>query len=410
MERKRCPACGSRVDANAASCEMCGHVFGETRSIPKAEIEAGLKRPQAKTPPIPKFRAPKPVAAPARNIPWGVFGVIGVILLIGGAGFLLLRNGPSVNAQPTPTAIVDFAEIASTEVAVNIPSPVPTLGPQSSPTFVFPTRTPLPAREYTVVSGDTCGGIAQKNGVALDEFMRQNQLNERTCLGIQVGGTLLIPPPTVTPGPTETISPDYTPPPPATALPPDFVYEVKRGDSCGGIAQQFGVTVDDILRENSSLQQQCLIREGDKLNIRKNALPAVAFNVTPSLLTEATRPSAYRAPELLAPVNDAAANDDTLTLEWLSVGELRANEFYVIQIQPSGAITVPIFETKSTSIRLTDAMLDTEPERAFTWWVQVRQKLDTSLNGVPVYNDLGPASSVRRFVWQRRLVTPTPAP
>ncbi len=406
MERKRCPACKSRVDANAVSCDLCGHVFGETRAIPNAEF----KRAQSRPSPAPKFRAARPGSAPERQIPWGVLGVIGVIVLIGGAGLLLLRNRPSSTTPEAPAVTPGAVAIVNTPVAVNIPSPIPTAGPQPSPTFVFPTRTPLPPREYTVVSGDTCGGIAQKAGVALGEFMRLNQLNERTCLGIQAGSTLLIPPPTVTPGPTETIPPDYTPPPPATALPPDFVYEVKRGDSCSTIAQQFGITVDDILRENGALQQQCLIREGDKLKIRKNTLPTIAFDVTPSLLTEATRPATYRAPELLAPLNDASASDATLLLEWLSVGELKANEFYVIQIQPAGAITVPIFETKSTSIRLTTDLLGEEQERAFAWWVQVRQKLDTSLNGLPVYNDLGPPSSARRFVWQRPPRTATPGP
>jgi LysM repeat protein len=262
-----------------------------------------------------------------------------------------------------------------------------------------------------VISGDTCGSIAQRYSIPLSEFMRYNQLSERSCLTIQIGDILLAPPPTATPGPTETPPPDYTPPPPQATLPADFVYEVKRGDSCSTIAQALGISVDDIIRENSSLNQQCLIVEGQKLNIRRpGAANTVTYAVTPAALLAPTRRTSYEAPGLLSPVDNSVVTDPVITLEWLSVGILRSNEWYVVQIQPSGALTVPVFETKSTSIRLTANLLGGEPERTFAWWVQVRQKAGEMSDGAPIYNDVGPASGVRRFTWQRPIPTSTPPP
>ncbi|MCL4504931.1 MAG: hypothetical protein M1434_09285 [Chloroflexi bacterium] len=67
----------------------------------------------------------------------------------------------------------------------------------------------------------------------------------------------------------------------------------------------------------------------------------------------------FDAPQLLSPLDGATISqtEEVVTLQWLSVGLLKDNEWYVVQIQPSGAITVPIFETKATSIKITRAIL-----------------------------------------------------
>lgn len=411
--RKRCPACGSRVPALAEACEMCGHVFGETRSIPKAEVQAAVEREKARiassggrdrSRPI----TPRPALAPPkqqrRQLPWGVFGVVLAIGAIVAGGALLLSNALPNTPSATPTVALLLepgappADASAGAPIINVTAP-----PQATPTqpIVYPTRTPLPPINYVIVRNDTCGGIAQKFGLSLDEFMRYNGLNERSCTAIRIGDSLKIPPPTPTPGPTETIPPNYTPPPPATQAPfADFEYEVKANDNCGQIAQQFQITVDVLIRANSALNQQCLIQPGQKLVIPRGQL-APTLQATAYLLPTPAPIVEYRAPGVLAPLDSAVIDDDAVTLEWLTTGTLRPNEWYVVQIQAAGAITVPIFETKATSLRIAPDLLGGQSERSFVWWVQVRRKLDVMSDGTPVYNPLSPSSEARRFTWRR---------
>jgi len=69
--------------------------------------------------------------------------------------------------------------------------------------------------------------------------------------------------PTTTPTPTETIPPTAIPT--ETPLPP-FDYTVRAGDTCGGIAVAFGVSVQSIIILNS-LPTTCIISEGLTLKI-----------------------------------------------------------------------------------------------------------------------------------------------
>lgn len=64
------------------------------------------------------------------------------------------------------------------------PNPTPTPTGQATPT-------PVSAAEYTVVSGDTLSGIAQKNGVTLEALLQANGLT--TASRLQVGQKLKIP-------------------------------------------------------------------------------------------------------------------------------------------------------------------------------------------------------------------------
>jgi hypothetical protein len=120
----------------------------------------------------------------------------------------------------------------------------------------------------------------------------------------------------------------------------------------------------------------------------------------------------YAGPQLLSPFEGTVITDgqSVVTLQWLSVGLLKPNEYYVVQVQPSGAITVPVFETKATEMRVDRSLLGAEAERSVVWFVQVKQKLavDPKTNA-PIYNPVSPQSEQRRFIWKQQLATPTPA-
>lgn len=84
---------------------------------------------------------------------------------------------------------------------------------------------------YVVKSGDTLWSIARNNGLTVDELKRINGL---TSNSLSIGQVLKLKEPTTVPST------------PAT----DETYTVKSGDTLYGIANQFGLTVDELKRMN----------------------------------------------------------------------------------------------------------------------------------------------------------------
>jgi LysM repeat protein len=343
-----------------------------------------------------------------------MIGLSAVILGILGAAFVLVPGG--LGQQTTPPTIEVIIQDPGAGVIV-IQTPLgdmaqggPTLMPtdtQAAPTPTSaPTPTPVPPVEYTVQAGDTCGAIAQRNGVTLEELTAANDLDTVNCL-IRVGDTLIIPVPTPTPDPAATSAPTAATGPTST-VPPEIVYVVRGGDTCSEIAQQFNVTVDLLITQNN-LDANCLIQLNQVLTITF-ATPTPVATVTPFILQTPTPRAGYSAPVVLAPQEDAQIGEsqDVVTLQWLTVGLLKPEEWYVVQVQPTGAITVPLFETKATSLKLTQDILGGQVEREIAWWVQVRRRDGGVPAGPGAYVDVSPPSAVRRFIWRRPISPATP--
>jgi LysM repeat protein len=378
-----------------------------------------------------------PSATPLRRIPWGVVGVMGVVLALVLSAVFLLR-GITGNSQ-TGNGIQVTMQQTTPEVGEGLPTQAPaepgapTSDPAAShaapvgPTSVNPTDTPaptlppisptpVPPEEYSAVAGDSCGLIAEKFGVRLAAFMEQNNLTDATCTRIRIGDKFLIPAPTPTPGPSPTPQPPGAPSTnnnePIATLPPELTYEVLPGDVCGKIAQKFpGLTTDQIIKLNN-LDANCTIQIGQKLVLRF-ASAAAAVTAPPQVAQTPTPRTGYSAPQLVSPQAGTLFTETqtVITLQWLSVGLLKENEFYVIEIQPQGETIVPIYETKATSLKLSQELLGNEIERSFRWLVSVKQKLATNpKTNQPIYNDLSPQSEARRFVWRKPQGTPTPTP
>jgi hypothetical protein len=82
---------------------------------------------------------------------------------------------------------------------------------------------------------------------------------------------------------------------------------------------------------------------------------------------------------------------------------LRPDEWYVIQVQPTEAMSVPIFETKATSLKITSDILGERKAGEVIWWVQVRRLMGIDpLTGQRIYVDLSPPSAARTLTWRRR--------
>ena len=383
---KRCPACRSQVAEEAAVCPVCGHEFGTTEAIPKRRLAEAARSPVRSRP-----------LRTRRRFPWGVAGVLAAVALVALGALLLLSDGRSAPATIEPTVEISAPSLVITDppIAKTVDVPTPIL-----PT-ALPTPTPPPPLEYTVQAGDTCGGIALRFGVPLATLIAVNNLDPNFCL-IRVGDRLVIPLPTPTPDPNAA-QPAYFSPLSADR-PAQIVYTVRSGDTCSEIAQRLNVPMSVLIAQNN-LDANCLIRAGQVLTVTF-ATPTPAQSPTPIVAQTPTPRARYDAPIVIAPAAGAQISEAqrAVTLQWLTVGLLGPEEWYVVQVQPTGAVTVPIFETKATSLRLTQDILGERTEGEIVWWVQVKRLMGVDpLTNQRLYAELSPPSVARSFVWRRPL-------
>ena len=188
-------------------------------------------------------------------------------------------NAPPVNAGP---------------VASNVPPPVVVPAPVETPAPVEASGT-----EYIVVSGDTLGKIAKKNGVSLKALEAANpdvnpkHLKVKQKLVIPAGGSSVAEAPATS---ADTSADTGT----------ETTYTVKSGDTLHRIAKKFGTSVKAIEAENNLSTTK--IKVGEKLKIPAKAeaaapvaapvpaAPAPEPQATPVQTTPAPGPSAPAAP------------------------------------------------------------------------------------------------------------------
>ncbi len=170
-------------------------------------------------------------------------------------------NAPVVDTNPPPM------------VASNPPVPPPPVAPPPPPVVENP------GTEYVVVSHDTLGKIAKKNGISLKALEAANPGVNPSKL--KVGQKLTIPPGGTTPAASE------------TSAAGGETYVVRSGDNLTRIAKAHGVTLKALKAENNLTTDH--IHVGQKLNI-----PAKAEAAAPAP-APAPAPVAPPPPEAPAP-------------------------------------------------------------------------------------------------------------
>ena len=88
-------------------------------------------------------------------------------------------------ADPSTATPAQSTEPPAESTATAVPTQ-----PSAEPTATTPSGG---GNLHLVVSGDTCGAIAEANGVTLQAFLDANNLTEDDCLSIQPGQELIIP-------------------------------------------------------------------------------------------------------------------------------------------------------------------------------------------------------------------------
>ena len=115
------------------------------------------------------------------------------------------------------------------------------------PGHAEPGPAPAPAPEiarHVVAPGDTIAGIAAAHGLAVDDVLSANGLSRQSL--IFPGQAIVLP----GPQPTDASAPPPPAPEPVPAPAPDEVHLVVEGDTLIGIADRYGVEVEDLLALN----------------------------------------------------------------------------------------------------------------------------------------------------------------
>jgi LysM repeat protein len=172
--------------------------------------------------------------------------------------------------------------------AAPIPAPAPTPAPEENTA-----QTESGGSEYIVVSGDTLGKIAKKNGVSLKALEAANpdvnpkHLKVKQKLVIPAGGSAPA-------GIASASSAEGT----AADTGSDTSYTVKSGDTLHRIAKRFGTSVKAIEAENSLSTTK--IKVGQKLKIPAKAETSAPDN-TPAPAATPALPPVAPAPAAPAP-------------------------------------------------------------------------------------------------------------
>lgn len=150
---------------------------------------------------------------------------------------------------------------------------------------------------YIVKSGDTLWSIARNNGLTVDELKRINNL---TSNSLSIGQVLKLKEISTTPTTPSMVGENYI---------------VKSGDTLYGIANRFGLTVDELKRLNNLTSNTLSI--GQVLKLSKD----VAENGNSEYYTVKSGDSLYKIANLFGTTVDEIKQLNNLTSNSLSIGQ-----------------------------------------------------------------------------------------
>src|SRR6266496_3244217 len=379
-----CPTCGTSLSENATRCLVCGTELTAKATTKSKKTETGMQPSR-----MPELTLSLPAA----------LGALALILLIGASSvYFSLRAGigGSTITEPTLAGTV-------TQTVTITPTATETLAPTA-----IPSETPVPPFDYTVRSGDTCGGIAVAFSVSVQSIVVGNSLPS-SCI-ISVGQVLKIPYPTPTPAPPPTDIPNQAT---QTAQACEKVtYTVQANDTLGSISANYNVPQDAIKFYNGLSSDNVFL--GTTI-----VIPLCERFATPGPTPTATLPPPYAAPNLLLPASGASFTlaNDVVTLQWASIGTLREGEAYQVAVEDKTAsntlgqtkrIVEYVTDTKfivPTSMRPND-----NQAHVFVWWLTTVRQNGVDEQGQPAYESAGADSDQWIFGWTGVAVQSTPKP
>jgi hypothetical protein len=187
-------------------------------------------------------------------------------------------------------------------------------------------------------------------------------------------------------------------------------YTIVSGDTLVSIAEEFSMSLGQISQLNADISfigcnfdqpgggPNCnpFIREGQAINVLLPT-PTMTLTPTPSGQETPTMTPTFNAPMLVSPPNGGIAAG-LVTLQWVSVGVLRPQEQYLIQVVDNTNGTTWTATTKQTTIRLPEELVPNDGQpHLITWTISVAQ-----VNSDNTYSIVGVTGEARSFTWQSR--------
>jgi LysM repeat protein len=326
------------------------------------------------------------------SLPVALLLLVFFTLVSAGLTFAAMQFIPSSEVQTTPT-------VTSTQTPTQTSTPEPTSTSTPRPTF-----TPLPPIEYTIAIGDSCVGLAFFYDISVRSIIELNSLGV-DCL-LSVGTTILIPQPTPTntPEPTATLSAAEATDEACEKIP----YTVQANDTLSSIAENYSVSMQGIKEYNGMISDTVL--EGLTLIIPLCERITFGPTATP------TPPPPHPAPNLLLPQDGTAFTlaNETVTLQWASVGQLREGEYYEVIVEDitdgTGRRRVVDYVT-DTKFIIPESFRPTETTpHIMRWRVSTVRQTGTTAGGDSSYQSAGAASIKRSFTWSGSTSQATPTP
>jgi hypothetical protein len=356
-----------------------------------------------------------------------------IIALVAGFSFLAGCNfAPEPQGDPSSTPQATLSLSPSTTEPSLTPSVFVSPSPQiaaPTPTFTAlpPSETPTPSETpgpyvHTIAEGDTLITIIQTYEYTdlsvINEIVRINENipNPDTLPGI--GATILIPRQTATSTPENSELTEIAQAGIPTAISVTLAvqtaiiqHSVVEGETIVGIAQQYATTLEVISQLNPDIPffgcdfsvasggPDCNppLQVGQVVNVPAPT-PTPTLSPTPSGSETPTPTPTYRAPLVISPPQGGIAMPAPVRLDWVSVGVLQANEFYLVQVRDTTTGAEYAQVTKNTSIWLPESMIpgDGQPH-PMEWTVRIAYP-----NEADVYQPIGGAPEVNTFQWQSR--------
>lgn len=174
-------------------------------------------------------------------------------------------------------------------------------------------------------------------------------------------------------------------------------YKVSENDTLSGIARSYAVSMETIKNYNGLATD--MVFSGQTIII-----PLCERLPTPGPTPTATPPPPYLAPNLLLPADGIAfmSANETITLQWSSVGTLRQNESYAVTVEDV---------TDDSGRKLTEYVTDTKfiipasfrptgnIPHVIRWRVMTVRQTGSTQSGQPVWESAGASSEPRVFSW-----------
>ncbi len=322
---------------------------------------------------------------------------------------------------PTPEPTISLTPSRTLPAVPQLVSPTPTVTPGPPTATYTPSETPGPY-QHVMKSGETLGYIIQLYGYTdlsvIDQIVRLNPNVPDADHLPGEGATILIPRQTATPTPTgfelTVAAAGGIPPtePPLAGNAQVMQHTVLEGQTIIGIAGEYSTTLEVLHHLNPDIRffncdfsnpsggPDCNVSlsVGQTVNVPEPT-PTPTLSPTPSGSETPTPTPTFVAPILVFPPEGAKAPGRSIVLQWVSIGELPPDMYYLIEVQDvtlNRAFDLMI--TRDTSINLPDTMVPTDGQlHDMRWRVRVGAQVESG-----AFNPNSAEGGWRTFQWQSR--------